>query len=160
MSFNYRPPSLAHGKTVLATGVFDLLHIGHVKFLQESKKRGGRGARLVVVVASDRTVVRRKGRGPILPEQQRRDLVAALRLVDRAILGSENLDMLGVLKRVKPDMIAVGYDQQEIKRSLNRVLKEKGLKIPVVQIPRFGPSRLNSSSKLKDRVAKNWRESD
>lgn len=147
---------MAHGKTVLATGVFDLLHIGHVKFLQESKKRGGRGARLVVVVASDRTVVRRKGRGPILPEQQRRDLVAALRFVDRAILGSENLDMVGVLKRVKPDTIAVGYDQQEIKRSLNRVLKEKGLKIPVVQIPRYGPARLNSSTKLKDRVAKSW----
>lgn len=160
MSFKYRRPNLAHGKTVLATGVFDLLHIGHVKFLQESKKRGGRGARLVVVIARDRTVVRRKGRSPILPERQRRELVAALRFVDRAILGSENLDMIGVLKRVKPDIIAVGYDQQEIKRSLNRILKEKGLKIPVVQIPRFGPSRLNSSSKLKDRVAKNWHESN
>ena len=156
MSFKKRPSSLARVKTVLATGAFDLLHIGHVKFLQESRKRGGPGARLVVVVASDRTVVRRKGHRPILPEKQRRDLVAALRFVDRAILGSENLDMVGVLKRVKPEIIAVGYDQQEIKRSLKRVLKEEELKIPVVQIPRFGPPRLNSSSKLKDRVAKNW----
>ena len=160
MSSMTRSSSLAHAKTVLATGVFDLLHIGHVEFLQESKKRGGPGARLVVVVASDRTVFRRKRQRPILPEQQRRELVAALRLVDRAMLGSENLDMIGVLKRVKPDMIAVGYDQQEIKRSLNRVLKKEGLKIPVVQIPRFGPSRLNSSSKLKNRVAKSWRGSN
>lgn len=160
MSSMGRSSSLAHGKTVLATGVFDLLHIGHVKFLQESKKRGGPGARLVVVVASDRTVFRRKRQRPILPEQQRRDLVAALRFVDRAMLGSENLDMIGVLKRVKPDTIAVGYDQQEIKRSLNRVLKKEGLKIRVVQIPRFGPSTLNSSSKLKNRVAKSWRGSN
>lgn len=156
MSSRTRSLSLVHGRTVLATGVFDLLHIGHVKFLQESKKRGGPGARLVVVVASDRTVIRRKRHGPILPEQQRRELVAALRFVDRAVLGSENLDMIGILKRVRPDIIAVGYDQGEIRRSLNRVLKEEGLKIPVVQIPRFGPSRLNSSSKLKDRVAKIW----
>ncbi len=115
---------------------------------------------MVVVIASDKTVLRRKGRKPILPEQQRRELVAALRFVDRAVLGSESLDMIETLKRVKPDIISVGYDQQEIKRSLKRVLAEEGLRIPVVQIRRFGPPSLNSSSKVKSRVAKTWRESN
>jgi FAD synthetase len=147
---------LAHRKTVLATGVFDLLHIGHVRFLKESKRRGGPRARLVVVVASDRTVFRRKGRKPILPEDQRRELVGSLRVVDRAILGNENLDMLRTLKEVKPDMISVGYDQQEIKKSAKNLLKREGLRIPIVQIPKFGPDGLNSSSKLKDRVAVRW----
>jgi len=147
---------LAHRKTVLATGVFDLLHIGHVRFLKESKRRGGPRARLVVVVASDRTVFRRKGRKPILPEDQRRELVGSLRVVDRAILGHENLDMLRTLKEVKPDMISVGYDQQEIKKSAKNLLKREGLRIPIVQIPKFGPDGLNSSSKLKDRVAVRW----
>jgi FAD synthetase len=149
---------LAHRKTVLATGVFDLLHIGHVRFLKESKRRGGPGARLVVVVASDRTVFLRKGRKPILPEDQRQELVGSLRVVDRAILGHENLDMLRTLKEVKPDVISVGYDQQEIKKSAKSLLKREGLRIPVVQIPRFGPDGLNSSSKVKDRVAERWPE--
>lgn len=154
------PRSLAHRKIVLATGVFDLLHLGHVRFLEESKRRGGPGARLVVVVASDKTVLRRKGRKPILPEDQRRDLVASLRAVDRAILGHENLDMLGTLKEVKPDIICVGYDQQEIKKSARTILKREGLGIPVVQIPKFGPDGLNSSSKVKNKVAEQWSNSN
>lgn len=109
-----------------------------------------------MVVASDRTVFRRKGRKPILPEDQRRELVGSLRVVDRAILGHENLDMLRTLKEVKPDMISVGYDQQEIKKSAKNLLKREGLRIPIVQIPKFGPDGLNSSSKLKDRVAVRW----
>jgi FAD synthetase len=151
---------LAHRKTVLATGVFDLLHLGHVRFLEESKRRGGPGARLVVVVASDKTVFRRKGRKPILPEDQRRELVGSLRTVDRAILGHENLDMLRTVKEVKPDMICVGYDQQEVKKSAKSLLKREGLRIPVVQIPKFGPDGLNSSSKVKDRVAERWPEAN
>jgi len=147
---------LAHRKTVLATGVFDLLHLGHVRFLEESKRRGGPGARLVVVVASDRTVLLRKGRKPILPEQQRRELVASLRAVNKAILGHEKLDMPGILNEVKPNIICVGYDQQEIKKSAKSLLKKGGLRIPVVQIPKFGPDGLNSSSKVKSRVAKRW----
>jgi len=147
---------LAHGKTVLATGVFDLLHLGHVRFLEESKRRGGPGARLVVVVASDRTVLLRKGRKPILPEQQRRELVSSLRAVNKAILGHEKLDMHGILSEVKPDIICVGYDQQEIKRSAKSLLKSEGLRIPIVQIPKFGPDGLNSSSKVKSRVAEQW----
>jgi FAD synthetase len=147
---------LAHRKIVLATGVFDLLHLGHVRFLEESKRRGGPGARLVVVVASDRTVFRRKGRKPILPEHQRRELVASLRAVDRAILGHENLDMLGTIKEVKPDIICVGYDQQEIKKSAKSLLRREGLQIPIVQIPKFGPDGLNSSTKVKDKIAEQW----
>jgi FAD synthetase len=151
---------LAHRKVVLATGVFDLLHLGHVRFLEESKRRGGPGARLVVVVASDKTVFHRKGRKPILPEQQRKELVAALKAVDRAVLGHDNLDMLGTLKEVKPDIICVGYDQQEIRKSARSVLKHEGLEIPIVQIPEFGPDGLNSSSKVKNRVAEQWSKSN
>lgn len=151
---------MAHRKIVLATGVFDLLHLGHVRFLEESKRRGGPGARLVVVVASDKTVLRRKGRKPILPEGQRRELVASLRAVDRAILGHKNLDMLGTLKEVKPDVICVGYDQQEIKKSAMTVVRREGLEIPIVQIPKFGPDGLNSSSKVKNKVAEQWSDSN
>lgn len=148
---------MAHRKIVLATGAFDLLHLGHVRFLDESKKKGGPEARLVVVVARDKTIKQRKGLNPILPENQRRELVASLRIVDKAILGHEKLDMLGILKEVKPDIICVGYDQKEIKRSLVKILREEKIRTPVVEIPRLGPEGLNSSTKVKAKVARQWK---
>ena len=139
---------------MLATGVFDLLHLGHLRFLEESKRKGGSRSRLVVVVARDKTVLRRKGKGPIIPEAQRRELVAALRVVDRAILGREEIDLLGILKEVKPDIVSVGYDQDEIRAAVTGLIRKQGLPIKVVRIRRFGPTGLNSSSQLKSRVAK------
>ena len=140
------------GSIVLATGVFDILHVGHLRFLEESKKTGGPDARLVVVVARDKTVLNRKSRKPILPEDQRRELVAALRVVDRAILGHERLDLLGVLRDIRPDIVCVGYDQNEIKSAVKKLIQKEKLPIRVVQIGRFGPKGLNSSTKLKKRV--------
>jgi FAD synthetase len=141
-------------KTVLATGVFDLLHLGHLRFLEESKRKGGPRSKLVVVVARDKTVSRRKGKGPVIPEDQRRELVAALRVVDRAILGREEIDLLGILKEVKPDIVCVGYDQDEIRAAVTRLIRKQGLPIRVVRIRRFGPIGFNSSSRVKSRVAK------
>ena len=138
----------------MATGVFDLLHLGHLRFLEESKKKGGSGSKLVVVVARDKTVFRRKGKGPVVPEDQRRELVAALRVVDRAILGREEIDLLGILKEFKPDVVCVGYDQDEIQAAVTSVIRKERLPIRVIRIRRFGPVGFNSSSKLKNRVAK------
>ena len=145
---------LSAGKTVLATGVFDLLHLGHLRFLEESKREGGPRSKLVVVVARDKTVFRRKGKGPIIPEDQRRELVGALRVVDQAILGREEIDLLGILKEVKPQIVCVGYDQDEIRSAVTRLIRKQGLPIRVIRIRRFGPTGFNSSSKVKNRVAK------
>lgn len=150
---------MAHGKIVLATGAFDLLHLGHVRFLEASKRKGGPGAKLIVVVARDKTVLRRKGRMPIFSEIQRRELVGSLRVVDKAILGHTHLDLLGILREVGPDIISVGYDQKQIKASVNKLLKDQHLAIRLVQIPKFGPRRLNSSTGIKQMVAKHWRNS-
>ncbi len=61
-------------KVVLASGVFDLLHLGHVRFLEEAKKAGGENAELVVIIARDSTVEKTKGKKPIMSEDQRRAL--------------------------------------------------------------------------------------
>ena len=142
------------GSIVLATGVFDILHVGHLRFLEESKKSGGPDSRLIVVVARDKTVLNRKSRKPILPEDQRLELVAALRVVDRAILGHEHLDLLGVLRDIRPGIVCVGYDQNEIKSAVTKLIQKEKLPIRVVQIRRFGPNGLNSSTKLKERVVR------
>jgi FAD synthetase len=99
-------------------------------------------------------VFRRKGKGPVIPEDQRRELVAALRVVDLAILGREEIDLLGILREVKPDILCVGYDQDEIRAAVTRLIRKQGLLIRVIRIRRFGPIGFNSSSKLKNRVAK------
>jgi FAD synthetase len=147
---------LARERIVLATGAFDLLHLGHVRFLEASKRKGGPGAKLIVVVARDKTVLSRKGRMPILPEAQRRELVASLRVVDKAVLGHAHLDLLGILREVRPDIICVGYDQKQIKSSVKNLLRKERLSIRVVQIPKFGPNGLNSSTSIKQRVSKRW----
>jgi len=141
-------------KTVLATGVFDILHLGHVRFLEESKKAGGPDAKLVVVIARDQTVVRRKGKPPVLPEAQRRRIVSSLKPVDQAVLGHEHLDFLGVLREYKPDIVSFGHDQQDIKKAIEKIIKKERLPIRVVSIRRYGLRGLGSSTTVKKQVAK------
>jgi len=139
-------------RRVLASGTFDLLHLGHVRYLEEAKKAGGENAELIVVVSRDSTVERRKGRPPVIPEDQRRALVEALKVVDRAVLGYEGMNVEKVIERVQPDVIALGYDESDLEREVRRVLEEKNLNIKVVRIRKFGRDELNSSSKIKRRV--------
>jgi FAD synthetase len=75
-------------------------------------------------------------------------------VVDRAILGREEIDLLGILREIKPDIVCVGYDQDEIRAAVTRLIRKQGLPIEVIRIRRFGPVGFNSSSKLKNRVAK------
>ena len=143
--------------TVLASGVFDLLHYGHIRFLEEAKRQGGPDSRLLVIVARDETVRRLKGRAPIIPEDQRRALVEALKVVDEALRGYEEMDLEAVIEKIRPDIITVGYDQDEIARQTRRIGEEKGLKLRVVKIGRFGKEDLNSSSKIKGKIVEDWR---
>ena len=138
---------------VLASGVFDLLHYGHIRFLEEAKKLGGADAKLVVIVASDETVTRAKGRPPIIPEDQRRAVVDSLKVVDEAILGYKDQNLDKVIKTIKPDIVAVGHDQHDIEEEVNRLITEKGYKTRVERVGRFGLEDLNSSSKIKKRIA-------
>lgn len=103
-------------KVVLTGGVFDVIHIGHVLALGEAAKLGNV---LVVVVARDE-FIRRKGRKPLHTQKYRAAMVGALRMVDLALLGVKNMGE--TLKRVKPDVIAYGYDQKPI-------LKPKGVRV-------------------------------
>ena len=87
-----------------------------------------------------------------MPEDQRRALVESLKVVDEAILGYEELDIGKVLEKIKPDIIAVGHDQDDIERSVRKALAEKKLNIQVVKIGKFGKEELNSSSKIKRKL--------
>jgi FAD synthetase len=139
-------------KIVLASGTFDLLHLGHVRFLEEAKKAGGKNADLLVIVARDNTVEARKGKKPIMPEDQRRALVESLKVVDEAILGWEDFSIDKVIERIKPDVIAVGHDQDGIENEVLKAIQKRNVRIEVAKIDRFGKRELDSSSKIVRKI--------
>ena len=139
-------------KVVLASGVFDLLHLGHVKFLEDAKKAGGENAKLVVIIARDSTVEKTKGRKPIMSEDQRRTLVESLKVVDEAVLGYENLEIGEVIENIKPDVIALGYDQEEMEKEVRNYVDKHKMNVKIVRIGKFGEYTLDSSSKIKQKI--------
>jgi FAD synthetase len=139
-------------KVVLASGVFDLLHLGHVRFLEEAKMSGGENAKLIVIIARDSTVEKAKGRKPIMSEDQRRALVESLKVVDEAILGYEDLDIGEVIGKIKPDVIALGYDQAEMEKGVKLYIVKHKVPIEIVRISKFGENALDSSSKIKQKI--------
>ena len=143
-------------KVVLASGVFDLLHLGHVKFLEEAKKRGGKDAELIVIIARDSTVEENKGRKPVMSENQRRALVESLRVVDEAVLGFEKFDLGDVIERVKPDVIALGYDQADMEKGVQKYVGNHKLNIKIVKIGKFEEDELDSSSKIRQKIVEKF----
>ncbi|MCW3983109.1 MAG: FAD synthase [Candidatus Bathyarchaeota archaeon] len=139
-------------RVVLASGVFDLLHLGHVRFLEDAKKSGGPHAKLIVIVARDSTAEKLKGKKPIMNEDQRRALVESLKVVDEAVLGYEGLDIGEVLAKIKPDVIALGYDQAEMENEVKTYLTQHKLGVAVVRIGKFGENTLDSSTKIKQQI--------
>ncbi|MFP4170610.1 MAG: adenylyltransferase/cytidyltransferase family protein [Methanomassiliicoccales archaeon] len=131
---------------VMASGVFDILHPGHLHYLNEARKLGDE---LYVVVATDNTVRRRKHE-PITPEEMRLELVGSLKPVDRALLGKEG-DIFQVVEEIRPDVIALGYDQHFDEEELSELLKERGLGTRVVRISEYDHD-LNGTRKIIQKI--------
>ncbi|RLF47216.1 MAG: FAD synthase [Thermoplasmata archaeon] len=129
---------------VMASGVFDLIHIGHLHYLEEAKKYGDE---LIVVVACDETV-RKKKHEPIMPAEERRKLVEALKPVDKAVIGYED-DFLRIVEEIKPDVIALGYDQHF--EGLEEMLKKRGIKAKIVRCGKYDGD-LNKTRKIIEKI--------
>ena len=134
---------------VLATGTFDILHPGHIRYLEEARKLGDE---LFVIVSRDANVTKRK-RKPIIPEEQRLRVVSSLKVVDKAILGSER-DMYEPLYSIKPDIIAIGYDQAFVESDLERELRERGINAKVVRIKKREECPLCKVEEIINRILK------
>jgi cytidyltransferase-like protein len=137
---------------VLAGGVYDVLHVGHLAALTEAKRLGDV---LVVVVATDTTVETLKERKPLFPEDDRRILVEGLKPVDCAILGYEDVGFgfEQILAEVKPNIVAFGYDQDKLERIVAEIIQRHSLKIRITRLPKFDRERYVSSSLLRQRLA-------
>ncbi|WP_129115057.1 adenylyltransferase/cytidyltransferase family protein [Halegenticoccus tardaugens] len=107
--------------TVIAQGTFDILHPGHLHYLEDAAAMGDE---LHVIVARRANVTHK--RKPILPGRQRRDMVAAFSVVDEAHLGHPE-DIFVPIERIRPDVIALGYDQHHDEAAIEAALAERGI---------------------------------
>jgi len=139
-------------KVVLAGGVYDVLHVGHLAALTEAKSLGDV---LVAVVATDITVEMLKGRKPIFPQEDRRRLVEGLKPVDKAILGYEDVGMgyEEVLVEVMPDIVAFGYDQENLERSVREIITLRKLQIKMVRLSKYGNEKHVSSTSVRQKLS-------
>ncbi|MEM2884500.1 MAG: adenylyltransferase/cytidyltransferase family protein, partial [Thermoproteota archaeon] len=117
-------------KVVMAGGVFDIIHVGHVATLSAARRLGDM---LVVVVARDSYVRRTKGKDPVNGESMRLGVVRSLKPVDAAVLGGDE-DIYKVVERIGPDLIALGYDQNHREGEISKELLRRGLKAKVKRL--------------------------
>ena len=109
---------------VMAVGVFDLLHAGHLHYLEQAKSLGDH---LTVVIAHDDTVRKRKHE-PVTGQELRCRMVRGLKPVDEAIIGnSPDVPIFDILPIVNPDIIALGYDQEHAEEKIRASLNDMGL---------------------------------
>jgi cytidyltransferase-like protein len=117
-------------RVVFIGGGFEIIHYGHVYTIGKAKELGDA---LVVSVARDSTIRKRKNREPLIGEEDRVKLLSSLRQVDAAILGVEG-DIYVTLEKVKPDVVALGYDQYHMEDEVKTNAAKRGMKIEVVRL--------------------------
>jgi len=128
---------------VLAGGVFDIIHPGHIYTLNEAKALGDV---LVVVVATDNTSVKMKKRNPLHTQEQRQELVNSLSMVDLCLIGQED-DIFKTVNHVRPQIIALGYDQVHQEKFIVDGCKRINLDAKVARLQ--SPIPESSSSKIQ-----------
>lgn len=135
-------------KTVMVFGVFDLLHNGHRHFLSEAKRLG---TKLIVVLAKDIVVQKLKGKLPRHSLSKRRQNLEAEKLADEVVTGDKKVGSWNVIRKNLPDVIALGYDQKELSKSLEDFLAENNCHIPMIFIKPYEKGALHSSVLVVDK---------
>jgi len=115
---------------VMLGGAFEIIHPGHVLALSEAR---GLGNTLVVVVATDESVERNKGRPPATNQALRVALVSSLRQVDLALPGNQG-SIYDILVRIRPDVVALGYDQRHNGGEIVREAAKRGVAISTARL--------------------------
>jgi D-glycero-beta-D-manno-heptose 1-phosphate adenylyltransferase len=130
----------AGDRIILANGGFDLLHVGHVRYLRGAKELGGK---LVVAINSDESVRALKGEGrPIMPAEERAEIVAALQNVDAVVIFPE-IDVRKIIREIRPDIQAKGTDYTADSVPERDVVAEYGGRVEIV-----GDAKNHSTSEI------------
>jgi len=138
-------------KVVLVGGVFDLIHPGHIHTLKAAKAQGDV---LIVVIARISTAAMiRKDRRIYHDEKLRAELVSSLRLVDLAVLGQEGT-LYETVENIKPDVIALGYDQAHSEKEIAENCQKRNLKVRIVRLNTPVPT--TKSSEIKNHLGESF----
>ena len=133
-------------RITLANGNFDLLHVGHVRYLRGAKALGGK---LVVAINSDESVRTLKGEGrPLTPEQERAEIVAALADVDAVVIFPE-LDVRPIIREIRPDIQAKGTDYTAESVPERDTVAECGGRVEIV-----GDPKDHSTSEIRSQITR------
>ena len=135
----------ASKKIVLAGGVFDIIHPGHIHTLNAAKALGDV---LVVAIATDKTAQKMKKRPPLHNQELRCELVNSLSMVDVAIIGHE-ADIFETVKEVKPNIIVLGYDQIHQEKFISDGCKRINLDVEIVRLQSPVPELSSSDIEKK-----------
>ncbi|MFW9960133.1 MAG: adenylyltransferase/cytidyltransferase family protein [Candidatus Thorarchaeota archaeon] len=146
------------GKRVLAAGKFDLLHLGHLAYLEQARELAGKDGELIVIIALDKTIEKERGAPPVFPQEQRRRLVEALGVVDKAIIGLDTEDHTEIVVQTRPDIVALGHDQYTDIEKLEKRIAEKGLHTKIVRLEKMTADGLCSSTMIRKRIIDFYRE--
>ena len=137
-------------KKILVAGTFDIIHPGHIFLINEAAKMGD----VYVIVATDKNRQSYSGEAPMIPEQQRLEVVKSLKNVKEARLGRHDNDTLKTVEEINPDIILLGPDQNYDISILKSGLKQKGLNH--IQVRRletyYDKYELHSSRLIKRKV--------
>jgi len=126
---------------VMVFGTFDFVHPGHINFFQQARQHGDK---LVVVIARDSTAEKIKGKKPTFSEQDRLQMVQALRIVDKAVMGYPG-DVYRIVREENPEVICLGYDQKTFADKLPDKLKELGMKARIFRLEPYMPEQYKST---------------
>ena len=142
-------------KKVLVAGTFDIIHPGHIYLINEAKKLG----KVIVNVARDSTVKRIKNKVPVIPEEQRLEVIRNIKGVYKARLGNEGSDLLKVVEEEKPDIILLGPNQNFDEKTIEQELKRRGLQVEVKRLKEKNNNyQLCSTSKIIKRIIQLYKE--
>jgi len=138
---------------VMAVGVFDLLHAGHLHYVEQARSLGDE---LIVVVAHDDTV-RKQKHEPVTNQELRRRMVEGLKPVNQAIVGNPPSEpIFDILNIVKPDIIALGYDQKHSRDSIKTGLEKNGWEqVEVIRVEGLADD-LDGTRKIIARILSLW----
>lgn len=132
-----------HKRIVMVFGVFDRLHPGHRAFLREAKSYG-KG--LIVVVARDSAVWKLKKKNPHENEKKRLAALQKIKGVSDAVIGDQKQGSYGVIKKYRPDIICLGYDQHWLEKDLRKKIVKKSLPtVKLIQLTAHRPNRFHTS---------------
>lgn len=127
-------------KTVMIFGTFDIVHAGHLHMFKEAKEYGDK---LIVVIARDVNVEKIKNFGSLHNENERFNFLQNIKLIDEVVLGDKT-DVYKVIKDIKPDIIALGYDQKVYIDKLEDAITQAGLNTRIVRLAAYEPNKFKT----------------